>query len=907
MKFELIHDTIARQVFEKASTEARTRRKVEKFIRERFESYQTRKAKLTQDDIDFINPWLEQVNISPEEKAFVIQAKKALLAGRRQRRMMVAGVITVLITLLLVAIGQWRAAALQKEEALSQKRIAEEKELEAQKQKNFALEKEKEAREIADSLAMKEIELQVSLNAARNARDTAEVRRKEAELAKIRADLQTQLAEEARIRAENSDRLARLQADTARMEKQNAERAEAMALQEARSSSLSAMVMKFRPDDKTLALRLAGEAARAQNPPNPLAESLFSELLESNETHCYAAVYQKHTEPVLSLAVSSDGKHILSGSVAPTARYWDVNQTGKILELAHEKGIGAVAISPDNTYLLTGSDDGTAVLWSVASGQKIHTFSSERADFRAVAFSPSGTYALAGNSEGEILIRDIPGQKEVSLPGLKHKGTVWQLAFSPNGDKLISSGNDNAVKIWSFPESRLLHRENYSQSIRAVSFSPDGQRFVTAGLDSTVLGYDASTYKSVGQYFRSEGKILCVAYTPDGKLVAVSGEGGEIQMLDTETMKPVYNLPGHKGNVYALRFSPDGEYLYSAGHDQTIRSWHIPSQKLGIRLPANARLTKYIRYSPDGRQIMAADYSLKLMVWDKVDSHSWKLRYVSTPGVLATATAYSPDGTLAAVGTGLGEIHVFDTRSWELTGKFAGHQKLVSDLRFSPDGNFLVSGGNDQAVSYWELGGRHHTPLKSFTTDHAVVLAGIDDEGNIIAGDSTGTIIKYDIDSGEKSFHKLGNHSRIRLIEPSPDYLRALVADYEGRVFEYKIADRQLIQEFPGPAGSVFSLAYSRDGNYVLIGGPNRKAELWDVRARRLIQIFDVETVYQSNPPEEVLSVGFEPYHGRQILIGGSRGSAYIFQNRHQLLKEDFNIAPLDAIKNIYPELTLPK
>lgn len=86
MKYELIHDTIARQVFEKASTEARTRRKVERFIRERYEANQLRGAKLTQDDIDYINPYLAQVNITAEEAAFVEKGRKALLAGRRRRR-----------------------------------------------------------------------------------------------------------------------------------------------------------------------------------------------------------------------------------------------------------------------------------------------------------------------------------------------------------------------------------------------------------------------------------------------------------------------------------------------------------------------------------------------------------------------------------------------------------------------------------------------------------------------------------------------------------------------------------------------------------------------------------------------------------------------------------------------------
>ena len=58
MDYELIHDTIAKQVFEKASTEARNRRKAEKYIPKRYEAYQQRGAKLTQDDIDSMYIWV---------------------------------------------------------------------------------------------------------------------------------------------------------------------------------------------------------------------------------------------------------------------------------------------------------------------------------------------------------------------------------------------------------------------------------------------------------------------------------------------------------------------------------------------------------------------------------------------------------------------------------------------------------------------------------------------------------------------------------------------------------------------------------------------------------------------------------------------------------------------------------
>ena len=71
MGYELTHDTIAKQVFSKASIEAQTRRKVERYISERYLAHKDRGAKLTQDDLDYITPYLGQANISKEEEVFL--------------------------------------------------------------------------------------------------------------------------------------------------------------------------------------------------------------------------------------------------------------------------------------------------------------------------------------------------------------------------------------------------------------------------------------------------------------------------------------------------------------------------------------------------------------------------------------------------------------------------------------------------------------------------------------------------------------------------------------------------------------------------------------------------------------------------------------------------------------------
>ncbi len=129
MGYELIHDTIAKQIFNKASREAQTRRKIEKYIRERHQAFVERGAKLTTDDIEYINPYLQQINISPTEAMFIKRQQKA---NRRKRNRQIALLLAIILVLAIFSV-----ITFQQSRNIADKNVAIEKqksEVEQQKQ-----------------------------------------------------------------------------------------------------------------------------------------------------------------------------------------------------------------------------------------------------------------------------------------------------------------------------------------------------------------------------------------------------------------------------------------------------------------------------------------------------------------------------------------------------------------------------------------------------------------------------------------------------------------------------------------------------------------------------------------------------------------------------------------------------
>ena len=293
MDYELIHDIIAKQIFEKASDEARNRRRIEKYIHDRLEAYQQRRAKLTQDDMEYILPYLSEVNLSKDEQRFIENGIKGLRAARRRKQMI--EIIIGLILFIAAAISIWFAIQANQKAEIAKA---------AQIQADSNAEKARLALSISEETEFE------SRNLARIAQQKALQAQRSERIADSSATIARQNAEQAR----QAEKVAAQSAEIARQEKKTADSLaiiaqEALAnLQSATESVVKSVLADARQDIYTLryeeALNKFNDAYYLNKLPEEVSQGMIELAFFFNESgerlassQLIAAVLEIHADP----------------------------------------------------------------------------------------------------------------------------------------------------------------------------------------------------------------------------------------------------------------------------------------------------------------------------------------------------------------------------------------------------------------------------------------------------------------------------------------------------------------------------------------------------------------------------------------------------------------------------------
>jgi WD40 repeat protein len=181
-----------------------------------------------------------------------------------------------------------------------------------------------------------------------------------------------------------------------------------------------------------------------------------------------------HTGAINALAFSPDGFTIASGSSDGTVKLWDARGGAPRTLRGHALAVVSVSYSEDGARLVSGSTDGTIKLWDLESGRELHTLPGYSTHIKSgLSFGAGGASFAAAMADHGIVIFDAAnaGRKRL-LRG--HADAVYDLAYSPDGKRLVSASLDGTVRIWDLATGRELVQSVGFSNGEWISVTPDG-------------------------------------------------------------------------------------------------------------------------------------------------------------------------------------------------------------------------------------------------------------------------------------------------------------------------------------------------------------------------------------------------------------------------------------------------
>jgi WD40 repeat protein/serine/threonine protein kinase len=598
------------------------------------------------------------------------------------------------------------------------------------------------------------------------------------------------------------------------------------------------------------------------------------------QAHLNLATLRGHTSYINSVAVSPDGRRIVTASNDHTARVWDAATGRQLLMLiGHTNGLSCAAFSPDGKWITTGSGDKSVRVWDAVTGLERFKHLGHELGVTWVAFSPDSLRIVSASHDGTAKVWEAPTDRE-PLTFRGHGSDVLCAAFSPNGARIITGGVDRRTRIWDATSTEELHKiEGHTDSILSVQFSGDGKRVLTGSLDGTARVWDSESGWNPTTILNVGAPVSAAVFSPEGRRIVTGSYDSLATVWDAASGARLLNIGADSMAVMSVAFSPGSEWIVTGGGEGDAKVWEASTDQQSIVLRGNDSPVLAVDFSLDGQRIVTGGGNYDALatpikesgqVWDTASGR--KLFKLEGHKAGISSATFSPDGRWILTGSGDQTARLWSAVNGQEVRKFEGHTGIVYSVAFSANSQRIVTGSADRTAKMWDLDtGQVRFDMEGHIAEIRTVA--ISPNGHWIAtGDWEGTVIIWDAIHRRKERSLTHSHLVKTLgLAFSPDSQRLVACGWPRSAMVWNVASGQCLFELRGHRSPVNSPAFSPDGRRIVTSSWDRCAKLWDAKT-------GLELLSLDDTGDALSAVAFSR-DGRRIVTGNRNKTARIWES----------------------------
>jgi len=523
-------------------------------------------------------------------------------------------------------------------------------------------------------------------------------------------------------------------------------------------------------------------------------------------------------ERATSSAMLGGGPWMLAGTLGGRLHGVDTI-SGEVRDLGQfmPRQVWHLDVTKDGRTLVIGARESRALICAIEMGDEPAVRTVREIEGRSPALSPDGSLLVLERRGDVVLERPMDGAESTVL--VSTGSTMWDAEFSVDGSLLAVSCEDGTVRAWTMvpsPALRWMHR--FRGPVERLSVSPDGTalaaslfgggvaivrnddwhhtirlghrdrvtalgwqrdsaRFWTVSLDGTMRAWDAGDDIGPGGRLTgrvSEGMVSAVAMGDLDRIVSVSG-GGRLVVTDIETGERLWQSSDDVKPGFVLCDAPDPREFFVQAAAGGVEKWNIDRGAV-------------VGHAPLGG---------------------------------ADVFAMARRGDELALGLSDGSVALIDARTLEELWRESGHERAARVVAFSPDGQAIISGGDDGSVYMWPADGalELNSPWDMGHHDGGVISAAwyASERVAVTSGiDRTLRFWRMDMRRASRAERVVAIPSVAGVLQATRDGSRVLGAVGNGQlgVWNSRTGDPLLL--IPAHARAIISISLSFDGRTIV-------------------------------------------------------------------------------------------